>query len=33
VSKDTWSLFVDFIRSIDKDFKEYDKEGELHAVE
>ena len=28
VSKDTWSLFVDFIRSIDGDFKEYDEEGE-----
>ena len=27
VSKDTWSLFVDFIRSIDGDFKEYDEEG------
>ncbi|KAK8846632.1 hypothetical protein IAR55_005719 [Kwoniella newhampshirensis] len=27
VSKDTWSLFVDFVRSIDKDFKEYDDEG------
>lgn len=28
VSKDTWSLFVDFIRSIDKEFKEYDEGGE-----
>lgn len=28
VSKDTWSLLVDFIRSIDKDFKEYDDSGE-----
>ena len=28
VSKDTWSLFVDFIRSIDADFKEYDDSGE-----
>jgi DCN1-like protein 1/2 len=28
VSKDTWSLFIDFVRSIDKDFKEYDEEGE-----
>jgi len=28
VSKDTWSLFVDFIRNIDKDFKQYDQEGE-----
>ncbi|WWD08085.1 hypothetical protein V865_006195 [Kwoniella europaea PYCC6329] len=27
VSKDTWSLLVDFIRTIDKDFKEYDDEG------
>ncbi|WWD21940.1 hypothetical protein CI109_106428 [Kwoniella shandongensis] len=27
VSKDTWSLFVDFVRSIDMDFKEYDDEG------
>ncbi|WWC87297.1 uncharacterized protein L201_002185 [Kwoniella dendrophila CBS 6074] len=27
VSKDTWSLLIDFIRSIDKDFKEYDDEG------
>jgi DCN1-like protein 1/2 len=30
VSKDTWSLLVDFIRSIDKDFKEYDDSGEWH---
>lgn len=29
VSKDTWSLFVDFIRSIDADFKEYDDSGKL----
>ncbi|WVF70183.1 hypothetical protein IAT40_004971 [Kwoniella sp. CBS 6097] len=27
VSRDTWSLLVDFIRSIDKEFKEYDDEG------
>nr|XP_018265886.1 defective in Cullin neddylation protein 1 [Kwoniella dejecticola CBS 10117]OBR88044.1 defective in Cullin neddylation protein 1 [Kwoniella dejecticola CBS 10117] len=27
VSKDTWSLLIDFIRSIDKEFKEYDDEG------
>jgi hypothetical protein len=31
VSKDTWSLFVDFIRSIDKEFKEYDEGGECNA--
>jgi DCN1-like protein 1/2 len=29
VSKDTWSLFVDFIRTIDEEFKAYDEEGEL----
>lgn len=28
VSKDTWSLFIDFIRTIDPEFKEYDEEGE-----
>lgn len=28
VSKDTWSLFIDFIRSIDADFKDYDDSGE-----
>lgn len=28
VSKDTWTLLVDFIRSIDADFKEYDESGE-----
>lgn len=28
VSKDTWSLFIDFMRTIDKDYKEYDEEGE-----
>lgn len=32
VSKDTWSLFVDFARSIDKDFKEYDDSGECSAT-
>ena len=31
VSKDTWSLFIDFIRSIDGDFKIYDEEGEHHG--
>jgi hypothetical protein len=29
VTKDTWSLFIDFVRSIDGEFKEYDEEGEL----
>ena len=28
VSKDTWNLFIDFIRTIDADFKDYDEEGE-----
>ncbi|KAK4685586.1 hypothetical protein P7C73_g4561, partial [Tremellales sp. Uapishka_1] len=27
ISKDTWSLFIDFVRSIDSDFKEYDEEA------
>lgn len=27
VSRDTWVLFVDFVRSIDADFKEHDEEG------
>lgn len=31
VTKDTWSLFVDFIRSIDKEYKEYDDSGELRG--
>ena len=31
VSKDTWSLFIDFIRSIDKEFKNYDEEGECRC--
>ena len=29
VSKDTWSLFIDFLRTIDKEYKEYDEEGEF----
>lgn len=29
VSKDTWALLVDFIRTIDADFKEYDESGEF----
>jgi DCN1-like protein 1/2 len=28
VNKDTWVLLVDFIRSIDADFKEFDESGE-----
>jgi DCN1-like protein 1/2 len=28
VSKDTWSLLIDFIRTIDSEFKEYDEGGE-----
>jgi len=27
VTKDTWSLLIDFIRTIDGEFKEYDEEG------
>ncbi|EKC98435.1 hypothetical protein A1Q2_07449 [Trichosporon asahii var. asahii CBS 8904] len=27
VSKDTWSLFIDFLRTIDKQYKEYDEEA------
>lgn len=27
VSRDTWVLFVDFVRSIDAEFKEHDEEG------
>ncbi len=27
VSKDTWALLLDFIRSIDAEFKEYDESG------
>jgi DCN1-like protein 1/2 len=29
ISKDTWSLFVDFIRSIDEKFEQYDDSGKL----
>jgi DCN1-like protein 1/2 len=29
ISKDTWSLFVDFIRSIDGKFQEYDDSGQF----
>lgn len=32
ISKDTWSLFIDFLRTIDKQYKEYDEEGELTAA-
>ena len=32
VSKDTWALFVDFIRSIDSEFKQYDESGECHCT-
>lgn len=28
VSKDTWTLFVDFVRQIDKEFEEHDETGE-----
>lgn len=28
VSKDTWTLFIDFVRQIDADFKEHDETGE-----
>lgn len=28
VSKDTWNLFVDFMRTIDAEFKQYDEAGE-----
>lgn len=31
VSKDTWSLFIDFLRTIDKEYKEYDEEGEFRC--
>ncbi|KAJ9113641.1 hypothetical protein QFC22_005949 [Naganishia vaughanmartiniae] len=27
VSKDTWLLFIDFLRGVDKDFKEHDEEA------
>ena len=29
VSKDVWGLFVDFVRTIDPDYANYDEEGEL----
>lgn len=32
VTRDTWVLFIDFVRSIDKDFKDYDEEGELQQA-
>lgn len=32
VSKDTWSLLIDFIRTIDAELKEYDEEGEFEPV-
>lgn len=32
VSRDTWVLFVDFLRSIDADFREHDEEGESLGV-
>ncbi|KAK0457016.1 defective in Cullin neddylation protein 1 [Desarmillaria tabescens] len=32
VSKDTWSMFLDFVRSIDAKFEKYDAEGESLAV-
>lgn len=32
ISKDTWTLFIDFVRSIDASFKEYDEEGDHRLV-
>lgn len=32
ISRDTWDMFLDFIRVIDKDFTEYDEEGEWESV-
>ncbi len=32
ISKDTWSLFLDFINSCDADFKEYDEDGAWPVV-
>ncbi len=28
ISRDTWDMFLDFVRVTDKDFKDYDEEGE-----
>lgn len=33
VNKDTWSLFVDFVRVIDPDYGNYDEEGKFQAAE
>lgn len=32
VSKDTWSLFIDFVRTIDAQYKEYDETGGSHQL-
>ncbi|GHJ90298.1 hypothetical protein NliqN6_6700 [Naganishia liquefaciens] len=32
VTRDTWVLFIDFVRSIDKDFKDYDEEAAWPAT-
>ena len=32
ISKDTWSLFLDFIDSCDDEFKEYDEDGAWPVV-
>jgi DCN1-like protein 1/2 len=31
VSKDVWGLFVDFVRTIDPDYANYDEDGELES--